>query len=55
LGVSVEYLVTCADNGKDRPLSSFHRDIQEIVLAAERLSKKDRSIILNLALLMKDR
>jgi transcriptional regulator with XRE-family HTH domain len=55
LGVSVEYLVTGADNGKDRPLSSFHRDIQEIMLVAERLDKKDRSIILNLARLMRDR
>ena len=55
LGVSVEYLVTGTDKGKERPLSSFNRDIQEIVLATERLDKKDRHIILSLARLMKDR
>jgi transcriptional regulator with XRE-family HTH domain len=52
LGVSVEFLVTGEDSVKDRPLSSLHSDIQEIVLASERLNPKDRFIILNLARLM---
>jgi transcriptional regulator with XRE-family HTH domain len=54
LGVSVEFLVTGEDAVKDRPLSSFHSDIQEIVLVSERLSHKDRFIILNLARLMQN-
>jgi transcriptional regulator with XRE-family HTH domain len=49
LGVSVEYLVTGEDVIKDRPISSLHDDIQEIVLVSERLNYKDRFIILNLA------
>jgi len=53
LGVSVEFLVTGEDIKKDRPLSSLHSDIQEIVLVSERLNPKDRFIILNLARLMK--
>jgi transcriptional regulator with XRE-family HTH domain len=52
LGVSVEFLVTGKDTVKDRPLSSLHSDIQEIVLVSERLIPKDRFIILNLARLM---
>jgi transcriptional regulator with XRE-family HTH domain len=52
LGVSVEFLVTGEDAIKDRPLSSLHSDIQEIVLVTERLSPKDRFIILNLARLI---
>ena len=58
LGVTVEYLVTGTDNtnvAKDRPLSSLHSDVQEIVLVAERLNSRDRHIILNLARLLKDR
>jgi transcriptional regulator with XRE-family HTH domain len=53
LGVSVEFLVTGKNIKKDRPLSSLHNDIQEIVLVSEQLSSKDRFIILNLARLMK--
>jgi transcriptional regulator with XRE-family HTH domain len=53
LGVSVEYLVTGTDTVKNRPISSMHSDIQEIILAAERLKPKDRYIILNLARLMR--
>jgi len=52
LGVSVEFLVTGEDIKKDRPLSSLHSDIQEIVLVSERLNPKDRFIILSLARLM---
>jgi transcriptional regulator with XRE-family HTH domain len=52
LGVSVEFLVTGEDAIKDRPLSSLRDELQEIVLIAERLSPKDRFIILNLARLM---
>ena len=55
LGVTVEYLVTGTDDGKGRHLSSLHSDIQEIVLVSERLNRKDRHIILNLAHLLKDR
>jgi len=56
LGVTVEYLVTGTDAiSKDRPLSSLHSDVQEIVLVAERLNSRDRHIILNLARLLKDR
>jgi len=56
LGVTVEYLVTGTDNSrKDRPLSSLHSDVQEIVLVAERLNSRDRNIILSLARLLKDR
>ena len=54
LGVTVEYLVTGNDK-KSRPLSSLHSDVQEIVSVSERLSKKDRHIILSLARLLKDR
>jgi transcriptional regulator with XRE-family HTH domain len=53
LGVSVEFLVTGKDIKKDRPLSSLHSDIQEIILVSEQLNHKDRFIILNLARLMK--
>jgi transcriptional regulator with XRE-family HTH domain len=52
LGVSVEYLVTGEDTIKGRPLSSLQSDIQEIVQVTERLSPKDRFIILNLARLI---
>jgi transcriptional regulator with XRE-family HTH domain len=52
LGVSVEFLVTGEDVIKDRPLSSLRAEIQEIVMISERLSPKDRLIILNLARLM---
>jgi transcriptional regulator with XRE-family HTH domain len=52
LGVSVEFLVTGEDTIRNRPISSLHDDLQEIVLVTERLNSKDRSIILNLARLM---
>ena len=56
LGVTVEYLVTGMDSSmKDRPLSSLHSDVQEIVLVAEHLNSRDRNIILSLARLLKDR
>jgi len=55
LGVTVEYLVTGTDNKKERPFSSLNSDIQEIVLASERLNGKDRQIILTLARMLKDR
>ena len=55
LGVSVEYLVTGEEVNNDRPLSSLSFDLQEIVLASEQLAVKDRSIILNLARLLKNR
>ena len=54
-GVSVEYLVTGTDNGKERPISSLHSDIQKIVFASEQLNSKDRYVILNLARLLKNR
>jgi len=43
------------DDRKDRPISSLHSDIQEIVLVSEYLNRKDRHIILSLARLLKDR
>jgi len=52
LGVSVEFLVTGGDIIKDRTISSLHSNIQELILISERLSPKDRLIILNLARLM---
>jgi len=55
MGVTVEYLVTGTDSVKDRPFSSLHSDIQEIVFASEQLNKKDRDIILNLARLLKNK
>ena len=54
LGVTVEYLVTGIDI-KDLPISSFPKDIQEIILVSERLNIKDRSVILNLARFLKNR
>jgi len=54
LGVSVEFLVTGGDILKDRTLSSLQNDIQELVLISERLSPKDRLIILSLARLMQE-
>jgi len=53
LGVSVEFLVTGTDNKNDRLISSLPTDLQEIVIAAEKLTHKDRYIILNLARLLK--
>jgi hypothetical protein len=55
LGVSVEYLVTGKDGKNERPLSSLPTDLQELVLAAEQLTNKDRFVILNLARLLKNR
>ena len=55
LGVTVEYLVTGEDNRNDRQLSSLPSDFQEIVLASEQLTIKDRFILLNLARLLKNR
>ena len=55
LGVSVEFLVTGENIKKDRTISSLHSDIQEIILISERLSPKDRIIILNLAHFMQDK
>jgi transcriptional regulator with XRE-family HTH domain len=49
LGVSVEYLVTGKESMKNRPISSLHSDVQEIVHVSERLNPQDRFIILNLA------
>jgi transcriptional regulator with XRE-family HTH domain len=49
LGVSVEYLVTGKDAGKERPLSSLPQDVQDIVRAVERLNAKDRRVVLVLA------
>lgn len=55
LGVTVEYLVTGADGRKDRPLSSLHSDVQEIALVSERLNSRDRSIVLGLVRLLRDK
>jgi len=55
LGVTVEYLVTGADDRKDRLVSALHSDVQEIVSVSERLNSKDRNVILSLARLLKDR
>ena len=55
LGVSVEYLVTGTDSKNKHPLSSLSPDLQEIVMASKQLNIKDRSIILNLARLLKNR
>jgi len=55
LGVTVEYLVIGADGRKDRPISSFHNDIQEIVIASERLSCRDRNIVLGIARMLRER
>ena len=55
LGVSVEYLVSGTDITKNRPFSSLPEDIQEIVVASERLNKNDRKIVLNLALMLNKR
>ncbi|MDR2716937.1 MAG: helix-turn-helix domain-containing protein [Treponema sp.] len=49
LGVSVEYLVNGTNSKQDRPFSSFHEDIQKIVLVSEQLNSKDRNVIINLA------
>lgn len=53
-GVTVEYLVTGMEGKKDRPVSSLHGDIQEIVSISERLNNKDRNTILGLARMLKD-
>jgi len=56
LGVTVEYLVTGTDNPtKDRFASSAHSDVQKLMLIAERLSNRDRHILLSLAQLLKDK
>jgi transcriptional regulator with XRE-family HTH domain len=55
LGVSVEYLVEGVENEKDRPLSSLPQDIREIVPIIERLSRKDRQVVLTLANSLKNR
>jgi transcriptional regulator with XRE-family HTH domain len=55
LGVSVEFLVTGENIIKNRTISSLHNDIQEIILISERLSPKNRLIILNLARLMQEK
>jgi len=55
LGVTVEYLVTGGVGTKDRPVSSLHGDIQEIVVACESLNRKERNIILSLARMFKDK
>jgi len=55
LGVSVEYLATGVTGIKERPFSSFPKDIQDIVLVAEHLNVKDRQVVLTLARSLKDR
>jgi len=56
LGVTVEYLVTGDENPQeDRPASSVQSDVKKLMLVAERLSSKDRQILLSLAQLLKDR
>jgi transcriptional regulator with XRE-family HTH domain len=55
LGVSVEYLVLGKEGEKDRPLSSFPQEIQDIVRIVQRLSPKDRQIVLTLANSLKNR
>jgi len=56
LGVTVEYLVAGTDSSaRNRQLSSFHSDTQEIALISERLNSKDRATILGLARLLKDK
>jgi transcriptional regulator with XRE-family HTH domain len=55
LGVSVEYLVTGMKGEKDRPLLSLPRDIQEIVYSVERLTMRDRQIVLSLANALRNR
>jgi transcriptional regulator with XRE-family HTH domain len=55
LGVSVEYLVTGQEGGKDRPLSSLPQDIQDIVQAVEYLNTRDRQIVLTLSNSLKNR
>jgi transcriptional regulator with XRE-family HTH domain len=55
LGVSVEYLMTGVENKKERPLSSLHKDVQEIALISEQLDQKDRHTILSLAKILKNK
>jgi transcriptional regulator with XRE-family HTH domain len=55
LGVSVEYLVTGREGPKERLLSSFPQDIQEVVHTLERMNAKDRRIVLTLASALRDR
>jgi len=55
LGVSVEYLVNGKDSAKERPISSLHSDLQEILLVCKQLDKKDRKIVLHLARLLNNR
>jgi transcriptional regulator with XRE-family HTH domain len=55
LGVSVEYLVTGQEGGKDRPLSSLPHDIQDIVRTLEQLNIRDRQIVLTLVNSLKNR
>jgi transcriptional regulator with XRE-family HTH domain len=55
LGVSVEYLMDGVENERDRPLSSLPQDIWEIVQTLERLSGKDRHVVLTLANSLKNR
>jgi transcriptional regulator with XRE-family HTH domain len=55
LGVSVEYLVTGREGGKDRPLSSLPQDIQNIVRALECLNARDRQAVFALVNSLKNR
>jgi len=55
LGVSVDYLITGREGMNERLISSFPRDIQEMILAVENLNIKDRQIVLNLARSLKNR
>ena len=54
LGVSVEYLVTGTDSKNKLAPSPLPTDLQEIVDASRKLNSRDRSIILNLARLLKN-
>jgi transcriptional regulator with XRE-family HTH domain len=54
LGVSVEYLMTGNEDSKDRPLSTLHKDVQEIALVSEQLNVKDRHTVLSLAKILKN-
>ena len=55
LGVPVEYLVTGKDSDNDPSLPSLPSDLQEIIQICKQLPKKDRSILLTLARLLKNR
>jgi transcriptional regulator with XRE-family HTH domain len=46
LGVSVEYLVTGEEQHRERTISSLHHQTRALVHIAEKLTNRDRNVIL---------